>query len=75
MRGSRVIDREPEFVLGCVDDQLRSELQAFWKQHQEPFQAELKAFRALYGGAATVFKPSERPLSRHPGCSAPFKAH
>ena len=70
MRGSRVIDREPEFVLGCVDDQLRSELQAFWKQHQEPFQAELKAFRALHGDSAALLSQSKRPLSRHPAVIA-----
>ena len=28
MRGTRVIDREPECVLGRVDDQLRSELKS-----------------------------------------------
>lgn len=66
MRGIRVIDREPECVLGCVDDQLRSELQAFWKQHQELFQAELKAFRALHGDSAALLSQSKRPLSRHP---------
>jgi hypothetical protein len=66
MRGARVIDREPECVLGCVDNQLRSELQAFWRQHQEPFQAELKSFCALHAGSAALFSQPKRPLSRHP---------
>ena len=66
MRGTRVIDREPECVLGRVDDQLRSELQAFWRQHQEPFQAELKSFRALHDGSAALFSQLDRTLSRHP---------
>ena len=70
MRGTRVIDREPECVLGFVDDQLRSELQVFWSKHQKPFQAELKAFRALHGDSSTLFKQSERPLSRHPAVIA-----
>ncbi len=70
MRGTRVIDREPECVLGFVDDQLRSELQAFWSKHQKPFQAELKAFRALHGDSLTLFNQSERPLSRHPAVIA-----
>lgn len=70
MRGTRVIDREPECVLGFVDDQLRSELQAFWSKHQKPFQAELKAFRALHGDSSTLFHQSERPLSRHPAVIA-----
>ena len=70
MRGTRVIDREIECVLGCVDNQLRTELQAFWRQHQQPFQAELISFRALHGGSVTLFGQLERPLSRHPAVIA-----
>lgn len=70
MRRTRVIDREPICVLGCVDNQLRSELQAFWRQHQEPFQSELKAFRALHGGSVALLGQLERPLSRHPAVIA-----
>ncbi len=65
-----MIDREPECVLGFVDDQLISDLQAFWRQQQKPFQAELKAFRALYRESSTLFSLSERPLSRHPAVIA-----
>lgn len=65
-----MIDREPECVLGCVDDQLRTELQAFWKQHQEPYQAEIKAFRALHAGSAALLSQPERPLSHHPAVIA-----
>lgn len=53
-----------------MDNQLSSELQAFWRQHQEPFQAELKSFRALHGGCAALFSQPERPLSRHPAVIA-----
>lgn len=65
MRGIRVIDREPECVLGCADNQLKKELQEFWRQHQEPFQAELKAYRALHAGSAALLSQPERPLSHH----------
>ena len=70
MRGTRVIDRELECVLGCVDNQLKKELQEFWRQHQQPFQAELKAFRALHAGSAALFSKPKRPLSRHPAVIA-----
>ena len=70
MRGTQVIDREPECVLGCVDNQLKTELQEFWRQHQEPFQSELKAFRALHGGSVALLGQLERPLSRHPAVIA-----
>ena len=70
MRGIRVIDREPECVLGCVDNQLKKELQEFWTQHQQPFQAELKAFRALHAGSAALFSKTKRPLSTHPAVIA-----
>ena len=65
-----MIDREPECLLRCVDNQLRSELQAFWRQHQEPFQAELISFRALHGGSAALFSQPGLPLSRHPAVIA-----
>ena len=65
-----MIDREPECLLRCVDNQLRSELQAFWRQHQEPFQAELISFRALHGGSVALFGQLELPLSRHPAVIA-----
>ena len=65
-----MIDREPECVLGCVDNQLKKELQEFWRQHQQPFQAELKAFRALHAGSAALFSKTKRPLSTHPAVIA-----
>jgi hypothetical protein len=70
MRATRVIDREPECVLGCVDNQLKTELQEFWMQNQEPFQAEIKAFRALQAGSAALFRQPKRPLSHHPAVIA-----
>lgn len=70
MRATRVIDREPECVLGCVDNQFKKELQEFWRQHQQPFQAELKAFRALHAGSAALLSQPKRPLSRHPAVIA-----
>ena len=70
MRSTRVIDREPECVLRCVDNQLRSELQAFWRQHQQPFQAELISFRALRGGSVALLSQPKRSLSRHPAVIA-----
>ena len=70
MRGTRVIDREPECVLRCVDNQLRSELQAGWRQHPQPFQAELISFRALRGGSVALLSQPKRSLSRHPAVIA-----
>ena len=70
MRGTRVIDRELECVLGCVDNQLRTELQAFWKQHQQPFQAELKSFHVIHAGSAALLSQPKRSLSRHPAVIA-----
>ena len=34
-----------EFVFGQVNDQLKGELKAFWKQHGKAFQEELRSFR------------------------------
>ena len=65
-----MIDRQPECVLGRVDDLLKSELQEFWRKHQEPFQAELNSFRALYVGSELLFNQSDRLLSRDPAAIA-----
>ena len=36
---------EIEFVFGGVNDQLKSELNAFWRKHQNAYQEELISFR------------------------------
>ena len=38
-------DPRIEFVFGEVSDQLRSELKAFWSQHGNAYQEELRSFR------------------------------
>ena len=56
-----------EFVFGEVNDQLRSELKAFWKQHGQAYQEELRSFRLASGShAGQHFDPLKKPLLRQP---------
>ena len=60
-------DPRIEFVFGEVTDQLRSELKAFWKQHGQAYQEELRSFRVASGSHAVQhFGPLQRPLLRQP---------
>ena len=60
-------DPRIEFVFGEVNDQLRSELKAFWKQHGQAYQEELRSFRlASSSHAAQHFDPLKKPLLRQP---------
>jgi len=45
MRVRNLTESRIEFVFGQVNDQLKGELKAFWKQHGKAFQEELRSFR------------------------------
>ena len=60
-------DPRIEFVFGEVTDQLRSELKAFWKQHGQAYQEELRSFRvASESHTAEQVGPLRSPLLRQP---------
>ena len=61
-------DPRIEFVFGEVTDQLRSELKAFWKQHGQAYQEELRSFRdgSSHSHALQPADPPKKPLLRQP---------
>lgn len=59
-------DLRVEFVFGEVNDQLRRELNAFWKQHGKGYQEELKSFRAEFDNNQKRMGPLKKPISRQP---------
>ena len=61
-------DPRIEFVFGEVNDQLRVELKAFWKQHGTAFQAEFKSFRvaSIPSHALERIDVPKRIISRQP---------
>ena len=60
-------DPRIEFVFGEVTDQLRSELKAFWKQHGQAYQEELRSFRlASSSNRLQHFDRLNKPLLRQP---------
>ena len=61
-------DPRIEFVFGEVTDQLRSELKAFWKQHGQAYQEELRSFRvaSIHSHALQDVDPLKKPISRQP---------
>ena len=67
MRAQNLTEPRIEFVFGQVNDQLKGELKAFWKQHGQAYQEELRSFRVASGShAAEHFSPLKRPLLRQP---------
>jgi hypothetical protein len=59
-------DPRIEFVFGEVNNQLRSELKAFWSQHGKPHQEELKSFRATLSNNQKRMGLLKKPISRQP---------
>ncbi|KZR73620.1 hypothetical protein [Prochlorococcus marinus] len=59
-------DLRVEFVFGEVNDQLKSELNAFWMQHGKRYQEELKSFRAAFDNNQKHMGPLKKPISRQP---------
>ena len=67
MRVQKLANCRIEFVFGEVNDQIRSELKVFWKEHGEAYQEELRSFRlALSSHAAQHFDPLKMPILRQP---------
>ena len=61
-----------EFVFGEVNDQLRRELRAFWGQHSNAYQEELRSFRVASGQVHALERMdgSKKPISRQPAAIA-----
>ena len=57
-----------EFVFGQVNDQLKDELKAFWKQHGKAYQEELMTFRiaSKNGPGSNQMDLLKKPISRQP---------
>ena len=55
-----------EFVFGQVNNQLRSELKAFWKQNNKSYQEELKSFRSEFAKYRKSMCPPKKTISRQP---------
>ena len=55
-----------EFVFGEMNDQLRSELKAFWSQHGNAYQEELRSFRSASsnGYGSTQMDLLKKPILR-----------
>ena len=59
-------DHQIEFVFGEVNNQLRSELKAFWKQNNKSYQDELKSFRSEFAKNRKSMGPPKKTISRQP---------
>ena len=59
-------DHRIEFVFGEVNDQLKRELRAFWSQHGNAYQEEMKSFRTETGNKQKSMVPPKKPISRQP---------
>ena len=59
-------DPRIEFVFGKVNNQLKRELRAFWSQHGNAYQEELKSFRATLSNNQKRMGLLKKPISRQP---------
>ncbi len=68
MRAQNLSEPRIEFVFGQVNDQLKGELKAFWKQHGQAYQEELRSFRvgSSHSHALQPADPPKKPLLRQP---------
>ena len=53
-------------MFGQVNNQLRSELKAFWKQNNKSYQEELKSFRSEFAKNRKSMGPPKKTISRQP---------
>lgn len=69
MRGRNLTELHIEFVFGQVNDQLKGELKAFWSQHGNAYQEELRSFRSASSNSHGVVEQMDllkKPISRQP---------
>ena len=66
MRVQNLTDPRIEFVFGEVNNQLKRELRAFWGQHGNAYQEELKSFRATLSNNQKRMGLLKKPISRQP---------
>lgn len=66
MRVQNLTNHRIEFVFGEVNDQLKLELRAFWGQHGNAYQEELKSFRATLSNNQKRMGLLKKPISRQP---------
>ena len=66
MRVQNLTDPRIEFVFGEVNNQLKRELRAFWSQHGNAYQEELKSFRATLSNNQKRMRLLKKPMSRQP---------
>ena len=66
MRVQNLTNHRIEFVFGEVNDQLKLELRAFWGQHGNAYQEELKSFRATLSNNQKRRGLLKKPISRQP---------
>ena len=66
MRAQNLTEPCIEFVFGQVNNQLRSELKAFWKQNNKSYQDELKSFRSEFAKNRKSMGPPKKTISRQP---------
>ena len=66
MRVQNLTDPRIEFVFGEVNDQLKRELRAFWSQHGNAYQEEMKSFRAETANNQRSMDLLKKPISRQP---------
>ncbi len=59
-------DPRIEFVFGEVNNQLKRELRAFWSQHGNAYQEEMKSFRAETANNQRSMDLLKKPISRQP---------
>ena len=66
MRVQNLTEPRIEFVFGQVNDQLKGELNTFWKKNDKSYQEELRLFRSTPGKKSTNLGPPKRTISRQP---------
>ena len=68
MRVQNLTDPQIEFVFGEVNDQLKRELKAFWSQHGNAYQEELRSFKIASRNSEGLKQMNllKKPISRQP---------
>lgn len=64
MRVRNLAEPRIEFVFGQVNDQLKGELNTFWKKNNNSYQEELRSFRSTLVKKSTNMGPPKKTISR-----------